>query len=323
MLWQNNGVKIVKVFIFGYYGFKNTGDDAMGLAISKEIKKRFFEVISYHRGDGLWKTIKNFLWADTVVIGGGSHLRNWGKKWWYCSSRVLLLGILCRFLFKGFSMVDVGSGGKRLDWIAERIAHALTIRDKKYMDSALLLNFNPRPKKKILGINLQSMSSIYYDDYALDDRVMKSVCKSINEWKVTHPDWDVRFISFNAHNYFPDDEICFKASQLVEGSKVYSYNPDVIQVIEEMSELSAFAGMRYHSLVFAYMTNTPFVAIQTYPRCKNFNLAINNLIEPIDFHGILEGKLTLALIQICHSKLDDYWLPLGKARQMAWRGIDV
>jgi len=311
----------MKIFIFGYYGYKNTGDDAMELALLKEFRKRGFEVISYHKGDGLLKTLRNFLWASNVVIGGGSHLRNWGKKWWYCSGRVLLLGIVCRLMLKGFFMVNVGSGGKRLDWLARLISHEVTQRDTDTMDSAVLLDFKPRKKEKILGINLQSMSSIYYDDYELDEKLMKAVCKSVNEWKVMHPDWRVRFVSFNGNDYFPDDDICYRASQLVPDSSLFTYNPDVIEVIEEMSSLSAFVGMRYHSLVFAYMTDTPFIAIKTYPRCKRFNDAIHNIIEPIHMFDVIDGGLTPLLSQICHTKTDEYWLPLKDAKHHAIRGI--
>jgi len=307
------------IFVFGYYGYKNTGDDAMELAI----KSTIHNVVTYHRGDGVIKTVRNILKSKAVAIGGGSHLRNWGKGWWYCSGRVLLLGIMCRLLFKKFYMMNVGSGGKKLDFIAKVISTKVTQRDTETMDSAMLLDFKPRHKEKILGINLQSMSSIYYDDYDLDEKMVVSVCKSVNEWKSRHPDWNVRFISFNGNDYFPDDEICCRASLLVPGSYLYTYNPDVREVLSEMSSLSAFAGMRYHSLVFAYMTDTPFVAIYTYPRCRSFNSAVHNMIEPIGIDRIINGELTTLLGQLCHSRTDEYWLPLVDAKYLAYKGIDV
>lgn len=312
----------MKIFVFGYYGYKNTGDDAMKLAVVSELKNRGHEVVSYYKGDSLRKTLSNFLKAEIVAIGGGTHLRNWGKGWWFCSGRVLFLGIVSRLLGKRFNMINVGSGGKRLDFLASVISSKVTQRDTETMDSAVLLDFKPLPKEKILGINLQSMSSIYYDDYELDEKMLISVCKSVNEWKRSHPDWKVRFVSFNGNDYYPDDEICYRASLLVPGSYLYTYNPDVREVLSEMSSLSAFAGMRYHSLVFAYMTNTPFVAIYTYPRCKSFNTAVHNGFEPIDIDSITKGWLTSILSVLTRVKNRNI-LPLADAKYLAWKGLDV
>jgi hypothetical protein len=315
----------MKVFVFGYYGYNNTGDDAMALAIANELRKRKIDFNLYQRGQGIVTTICHFMRSNVILIGGGSHLRNWGKGWWFCSGRVLFLGIVSRLLFKKFKMVNVGSGGVRLDWLAKVISNKVTIRDKETMDSAVLLEYKPRPKEKVLGINLQSISSIYYDDYKTDEDLLQAVCQLVKAWWKLKPDWEVSFISFNGNDYYPDDAICFSASLRVSGSKFYRYNEDVTAVLSEMSRYKAFVGMRYHSLVFAYITNTPFIAIQTYPRCKFFNNAINNPVKPIDMDSIIKGNLLPQLVKLCHPKydVDDYWLTLKNAKALALKGIDV
>lgn len=313
----------MKIFVFGYYGYRNVGDDAMGMATYLGLKYKGHDVTMFYKGDGMVKTFKNVLESDAVAIGGGTHLRNWGKKWWYCSGRVLLLGIICRVLFKKFYMINVGSGGKRLDWIARRISTKVTQRDTDTMDSALLLNYVLRRKENVLGINLQSISSIYYDDYDLDEQLMKAICNTIGEWRKSHTDWQVVFISFNGHEYFPDDAINETAASMT-GSQFYPYHYDTMGLLSDMSRLKAFIGMRYHSLVFAYMTETPFIAIQTYPRCKVFNSAINNPIEPITMFEVIDGKLLGQLhILTHHQNLTENWLPLQTARVRSLRGLDV
>jgi len=315
-------LKKCKVFIFGYYGFKNTGDDAMEQALINELAGRYMNIIRYHEGDTLFSILKHIIEAGVVFVGGGTHLRNWGRKGAWQSARIILLGLICRLLGKEFNMVNVGIDGEKLEWIVKRIANKVTIRDKQTADSALLLNFTPQPKEKLLGINLRSVNSTYYNNELKDDMLVLEVCKAIKKWQVKYPDWKVRFFSFNAGKD-TDEEICYHASQLVPNSTLCHWRPSIYDTLSEVSRCGLFIGMRYHSLVFAYMANAPFVAIESYPRCHKFNDYIRNPIRSIGMDDILSGKLSALLLEAMkiRGKTVASWLPLDEARKLAKKGI--
>lgn len=313
-----------KVFVFGYYGFKNTGDDAMEQALVNEIAGRCMGIIRYHEGDTLLSVLKHVIEADVVLVGGGTHLRNWGTKGIWHSARIILFGLVCRLLGKKFNMVNIGVDGKMLEWLAKKVANTVTIRDRQTADSALLLNFTPRPKEKLLGINLRPVNSTYYNNEQRDAELMVEVCKAVRKWQSINPNWRVQFFSFNAGKD-TDEEICCHASQLIPNSTLYHWQPGVYDTLSEISKCNLFIGMRYHSLVFAYMTGTPFIAIESYPRCHKFSKFIHNPIRSISMEDILNGKLysLLSKAMEMRNKAVASWLSLDEARKLARKGIVI
>jgi hypothetical protein len=152
---------------------------------------------------------------------------------------------------------------------------------------------------------------------------MESVCQSINKWHIWYPGWQVVFISYNDGKKYSDDDICRRAARLVKGSVAYTWQTDVIKYIETVSSFRVFVGMRYHSLVFAYMTGTPFVAIESYPRCGSFSRFIHNPVSPIRMKSILEGKLLQSLYLLSDNTMNTTrnWMPITEAKALARKGI--
>ena len=139
---RSSSVKRAKIFLVGFYGMDNLGDDAIRDSIERASDKLGAEICHYAvrterpgepravhlRGPG-WRAYLHAIWnADRVVIGGGGLLKDQGTKPWQGYGLLLeLLGTaaLARLLGKSVALVGIGVGPiyTRLGaWLIGRIA---------------------------------------------------------------------------------------------------------------------------------------------------------------------------------------------------------
>lgn len=270
-----------RYYIVGYYGYMNAGDDAILEGITTELTQRGVNYRYYYKGMKAFKVIKDILWANVVVLGGGTHFRNWGRKWIFQGLRIVLLMTLIRILNKQFHMWNVGIEGKGWEALS-KLANYVSLRDHVTMDSALLIDYKPlteKPQEFVIGVNLTPHNYIYYGrhsrDYAIWKAVFESIINSFKGLKCT-----IRFFSLNGDNHYSDECIfhsnTFKYLLASLGSNFkieYScYNGDLKQLIAKISECKVMIGMRYHSLVLAYLANIPIAKVEgSYKSTLEFN----------------------------------------------------
>ena len=146
-----------QVFIFGYYGWKNTGDDAMIHAILQELcaltDRAEFAVLSLvpvvipPQARGRVRFIKpspvkvfwEILQSSVLVIGGGTHIFDYGIKRRAAKilSRILLLVLFARVSGKRVYILGNGIGplttawGKTLAKLICRLADYISVRDRE------------------------------------------------------------------------------------------------------------------------------------------------------------------------------------------------
>lgn len=304
----------MKVFIIGYYGHHNVGDDAMLSGLMKELETREVEAIDVlYNGDSFPSILERLLRADIVALGGGTHLRNWGRGSLKQGLRVIGIGMVSRLLGKRFYMWNVGIDGKGWEWLARRMANFLTIRDKDTADSAVLIEVPPVQKQKVIGINLTPVHDIYYGDRLADCKLMSRIVSEVKSWLEVHPTWQVKFFSFNNHGKYSDEKINLDAACLFPRATFQSYIP-AEQILNEIAKCSLFIGMRYHACVFAYMAGVPFVAYNTYPSVEQFARVVG---MPV-FHNSTVGNLHLYIEE---ARKREYTMPLEKARELASAGV--
>lgn len=295
------------IFVIGYYGYDNIGDDAMQQGLSEIFKYRTYgDLRFYHKGQSL---IKGFLWADDIVLGGGTHLRDWGKGWLKQSARILLLGLISKLSGKDFYMFNVGIESSWLGLLAHCISDEITIRDENSFDSSVVLNYEPKIKQKILGISLTPYYKLFYNDENKDRLLANNLIEKVKKWLSFHNDWNVVFFNFNKS----DEGLNFYAYTLIDKAEVRLFKKNVVNVLQDISECSAFIGMRYHSSMFAYITETPMVIIDTYPSCSKLSGFIGaNLITK---EKILNGNFELDFVK---AKLS-----VATAKSLAFGGVKL
>ena len=166
------------ILIAGYYGFENTGDEAILSAIladfhSQRPNLKFIvvssnptETASLHRVESMhWKDIDGLLNAaresDLIIVGGGGLFQDyWGvpdtlltpSHWGI--SYYNGIGFLAALYQKPFMIYSVGIGplisdeGKRLTRLTFDLANVATVRDKESQDLLVSLGF-PREQAVI------------------------------------------------------------------------------------------------------------------------------------------------------------------------------
>lgn len=252
-----------KVYIMGYYGYQNAGDDAMLLGLCDELNRQRVPFRFYFKGDGLCKVLRNITQADIVTIGGGTHLRDWGKGWLLQSLRIVCLGLFVKLIGKQFHMWNVGIDGDFWLWIMKKICNFISIRDEETFDNAMLINWQCENKKqKIVGVNITPVNKIYYGREHDDMFMQFQLLRNIERWLGDNPGWRLRVVSFNNNTKYKD----------INATNVENieYDGDPIHTLNKVAECSVFISMRYHSAVFAYMAKVPCVVIDVYPSTSKF-----------------------------------------------------
>ena len=136
-----------RVFLVGYYGMHNLGDEAIRTAIERAAERRGVDVTSFAsrdpdesdprgvpvRGIGVLRYVAAILRADRVVLGGGGVLKDEGKR---LPLELAATAIAARLARKRLTLLAVGVGpfytglGRRLAQLTARLAHVRTVRDE-------------------------------------------------------------------------------------------------------------------------------------------------------------------------------------------------
>ncbi len=215
----------MRLFVVGYFGYHNIGDDAMYNGFISYIHEKYYgnvgkdydlQIKVMKNGDSLKRCIKRLIWANKIVLCGGTHLRNWGKRWLLQSARIICLAIITRMLRKGFYMINVGIDGSCWEKIAYSIATAISSRDVDSFDSAVLIPFTPQKQERVIGVNLTPVNAIYYNNPIEDWVFLLELREALDYWLEDNPDWQVKFFSFNDNTKYSDEKICQTATSLVK-----------------------------------------------------------------------------------------------------------
>lgn len=167
-------------FIFGYYGWKNAGDDAMLYALLRELhalhskagvavlcpipvvvppevrsKTKFVKLSPFAVG---WEILR----SSAFIIGGGSHLFDYGSniRALIIQSRILILVLYSRLLRKKVYLLNIGLGPFRTAWgsfLTRSIcylAHYISVRDETSY-------------RFLASLRLTSKTSLAFDSSAL------------------------------------------------------------------------------------------------------------------------------------------------------------
>lgn len=291
-----------KVFLCGYYGFKNIGDEALLITISKIIKESSDEIeleaLSYNvkytesmfgiKGfsrKSLVRLIIKIFQSDYIVFGGGSLLQD------VTSSKSLLyyLGIIfCgKICNKPVALIGNGFGpvNKPLNkFLVHHILNSvnfITVRDKESFDELKQLGVKT---KIIVSADITFSISDWENTDTIDFfKKEKLVGISVRPWNnednytleiakfadsIIDRGYEVVFIPMQ---YPIDKNISLDILRKMEKKASVlenEYTPN--EIIKIISNLYILVGMRLHSLIFSTIALVPSIAIEYDPKIKSF-----------------------------------------------------
>ncbi|WP_192930237.1 polysaccharide pyruvyl transferase CsaB [Alkaliphilus pronyensis] len=297
----------MKVFLFGYYGFQNTGDEAILEVIVEQLKKSINDVeitaMTYKAKDtedkynikavsrnDFTKVLRAIKESDIVISGGGSILQD------VTSSRSLIYYLAIVYVAKkmGKKVMFYGNGfGPVKNTINRRLA-AYVINN---VDSITVRDFESKELMKSIGVNknitvtgdtafnLQLLDQHLIDIILQQEDISKEkrlIGISVRSWKEeAHKEVVAQIADYlNKMNYqvifipmqYPDDiKISYEiAAMMGTKAKILDkyYTPK--EILSIISSFHLLIGMRLHALIFAAIALVPMVGLEYDPKINSF-----------------------------------------------------
>lgn len=290
-----------KIFICGYYGFDNLGDEAILRSLIEGIRSQSPEVeltvlsASRHRTEdeyGVKAISRNDYRAlmhamktqDVIVFGGGSLLQD------VTSSRSILyyLGLmfLAKMHGKPLMMVAQGIGPiqrsvfrKMTHWIFRSAKH-ISVRDRVSLEELAAMGIDRdrivQTTDPVWGFHsIPAMETVA-------QRAEKSVVMSLRPWgnsEEMEAKWvelvnrlqtelqaNVELLSFHQ----AQDAPLAKRISDKTGCAWMAHTPSVEQILERIGAADLLIGVRLHSLIFSAIMATPMIGLSYDPKVDAF-----------------------------------------------------
>lgn len=336
------------MFLYGYYGRRNAGDDAMLYAFLKtavsinpllefrvlrgedtpEVPESAKSSITFVPSN-VPAVLKNLLGADVFAIVGGTHLTDYGlsRRTLLMIGRIALLVSFSKLLGKKIYYLGAGLGPFRrfiptaIARLACEQADVITVRDQTSFevttrlgvaekttlgfDVAALADWRLETKPdtatsthRTLGVSITPVFRLYHDDEKSDRVLAESIGEAINAWMLMHPDWRVSLFVFHGKSSWTKDDDLHITSQLQailrpkERVELVPYQSNPLEVFRGVSRCSAFAAMKYHACLFAYLSDIPLLVIPYHPKCAALAREIRLPAEAqVPITDVLNGRL--------------------------------
>ena len=361
-------------FVFGYYGWNNTGDDAMIYALLRKLhildasitftiySQKPITVPSEVRDlvkfvSESKKVLREIKRSSAFIMGGGTIMYDYGYNMNLLNVKRLLINLKILLLIIWAKLcknkvyllgIDVGSVttffGKFILKQIYRLSTFISVRDNlSYtvfnelgggnkvllafdLATLLPLPMTKRTKENILGISILPFFEIYHGDKEKDRLFVHEIAKGLNQWLKRDPRNRIYLFVFKGKSKADDvliTEMLRKQLNPSERVKLIPYNPDPVETLSKVAQSDAFVGMRYHSCMFAYLTDTPLLIINYFQKCQALAEDIGLPKHAvISLEEILNGQFEKYLEKM-QEHPDDFvaTLPVDMAKQMAKNGL--
>lgn len=340
-----------KLIIIGNYGDGNIGDEAILDELVDEIAKSEthpVEIIVPSRNpvklQELHKNriraispagiLKEFIFADTIILGGGTVFSRYSGIYIYFS---LFLIILSRISGKHVFFKGIGVSGNLplllgiLIKFTIKFVEGITTRDKESLAQLKNMGFRnslsivpdygsrmkPANNKRIEqilsdeNINrnelLIGLSMNYHRDDKLNEEMIQHIPETI-DWIIDNYNAHVIFFtfcpSFSCGGKKSDRNLGIRLLEHIQNKNKFKLLDYYIhnEIIGMIGKMDIFVGMRYHSQVFAHKQGIPLIGISYDDKCRRF-LNENNLpgmdISEVAHPEKLEMLIRSELEKIC------------------------
>ena len=298
------------IVICGYYGFKNSGDDALLLSIIQQLKKHKNDIditvlsknpeetervygVGAVKRDAIFAVLKSLFSCKLLVLGGGTLIQDRTST----KSLVYYLLIICMALVfrKKVMLYSNGIGPvkeknvKLTRKILNRV-NLITLRDEQ---SAYELEKMGVTKPKIVvtadsAFCLESKGGTDIEEFKEKHSIptdKKYVCVAVREHRKLCPDFckniaDMCDYISQKYDCVPvfipfqaekDNEITQRIRETMrENSAVADVSYGIVELVEFMSSAELSVGMRLHSLIYSTICQTPLIGLSYDPKVSGF-----------------------------------------------------
>jgi len=241
-------------------------------------------------------SLREIVRADAVVATGGTHLHDHGTT---RLPRVkvflfyLLVTVFSQLSGAELHLLGHGIGPvsnpvlRCTTWVILELADTVTVRDplsqslaERYADATLTFDLvatlvesaAAEERTSTLGISLTPGFVRYYDDPLRDDRLVEQLASVLNANSEDDRWSGIRVFVMNTGTNGADARLSRRLVNELERPSVemVSYEHDPEAFIRAVGSVDSFLGMRFHSLVFAYLNKVPTAAISYHPKCEQF-----------------------------------------------------
>ena len=298
--------------------------------------------------------------SSIFILGGGTHFHDHGIKIRQLKMlyKNFILFMLAKLFCKRIYFLGIGvehlstTWGRFLTKQICRLADFISVRDESSykilegmrLKNKVTLSFDlaallqplltsdksliKKRDMKILGISILPFFEIYYGDKEKDILFVHEIAKGLNQWLKRDRQNLIYLFVFRGKSIADDvliTEMLQKQLNPAERVKLIPYNPDPVETMSEVDQCHAFIGMRYHSCVFAYLTNTPLLVINYFRKCQalaeDVGLSKHTIIS---LEEILNGEFEKYLQHLQeHPEEFAATLPINAAKQMTKKGLEL
>lgn len=307
----------MKVFIIGYYGAGNFGDEVLLAAtinlldtvydspkisvLSNNLEniRKSRQVEGINRNNYL-QIIRAIIDSDMIIGGGGSMLQNVTSN----KSLIYYLTILWLAKFFGKKVVLLGNG---IGPLKTSFYKKLTMNVLKKLDAIVLRDSDSYSLLDEFGLrNIYLANDLAYTLNGIYEakKIEKKILINLRQWNYSpsfietieklvgyliEENYKVSLISFQSGN----DDLILREIY----NRISSDDLDIIEasdyekVIHEISSTELFIGMRLHGLIFSSICKTPFIGLSYDPKvsvlCESLEQEFFEDLNNISFNDII------------------------------------
>jgi polysaccharide pyruvyl transferase CsaB len=341
-----------RIFVVGYYGFGNAGDDAIGVATINQLQSlsKTIEITITTGGHSvfsdtnvrtipfsLWSILRQIYVADQIIFTGGSHFHDRHARF-IDGLKVfvfyLLLALSAKTLRKKVYLLGHGIGPLKnpvfrvLKSLVIGISDGVTVRDppsktaadgrwasvKLAFDVAILLDESrvldrESDSTTVLGVSVTPAFAKYFNEAKHDDALINTLSSTIDKTEQNSNIDEVRIFVFHTGEFNDDRSLSERLKDNIEtlDTQIICYCNDPIEFISEIGKSDFFVGMKYHSLVFAYLHRIPTAGISYHPKCQWFRDYVGYDPETtIDMQNAIDKPVTRELVSRLLAEPDSF-----------------
>ncbi|WP_246942783.1 polysaccharide pyruvyl transferase CsaB [Bacillus pinisoli] len=301
----------MRIVISGYYGFHNIGDEAILYSIIQSLKsyeqnvkitvlsndpeftRHTYGVDAVNRWN-IKEVLHSLKKSDGLISGGGSLLQD--QTGWKSIPYYTGIMALAKIAKKPIFVYAQGMGpinkvfSKRIVNLALNRVSAITVRDERSKELLKSLNvikpigLVPDP---VLGLSVGATESEWINSLNTSKQF---IVVSVRDWQTKYAylkniadslsmfieDYQVILLPMHGKH---DEETSKKLNEMLDNKALIApYEASIQEKIAIIGNGALLIGMRLHALIFAAITNTPFIALSYDPKIDVFTEQANQVV---------------------------------------------